>query len=61
MDDARSSLRYACDVIESLNTKRPLQNKGFGIKLYSMVDILKEKDIDGIFNMRTDIRNAILN
>ena len=60
MDDARSSLRFACDVVESLDTKEPLKNKCVGNKLYSMVDILKEKDIEGIFKMRAEIRNAIL-
>jgi len=60
MDDARSSLKYACDVIDSLKSNKSLGDKRVGAKLYSMVDILREKDIDGIFKMREEIRNAIL-
>ena len=60
MDDARSSLKHACDVIDSLNSNRSLGDKRVGAKLYSMVDILREKDINGIFKMREEIRSAIL-
>ena len=60
MDDARSSVKHACQLIESLNSNKPISDKNLNTKLYSMVDILKEKDIDGIFYMRAEIRKAIL-
>ena len=58
--DARESLKYACDMINCLKDGQSLNSKFSSFRLYSMADILREKDIDGIFDMRTEIRKAIL-
>ena len=62
-DTPHDSSKFAVSMIETLGDDQPLvstEDKEKNKRLYSMADILKEKDLKGIFKMREEIRNKIL-
>eukprot|EP00794_Sanderia_malayensis_P020351 gene20351-22355_t len=60
-NDAKQSFQYGVEMMKCLSENRKMKQSDVNqTKLYSMACILKEKDIPGIFEMRSKIRAAIL-